>query len=111
MRGRNVPPNQASITLDQTDPNFGDQVTFTVEGADASEFPTIQLQAFQNGVLVFSASHAAFEGGYGYGDPFPLGPSYAWPSGAADGKAILGHRHKHSGKYIEDAETEFPISA
>ncbi len=106
-----MPPSQETITLDQTDPVFESDVTFTVTDANLDEHPTIQLQCFQDGQLVFATAHAAYPGGYGYGDPFKLGPSYAWSGGAAEGHAVLGHRNSHNGKFVVDAETSFAIGA
>lgn len=88
--------------------NYKDTMSF---GYTTSEqYASIQLQCFQNGFLVFSASHAAYEGGYGYGQPFQLGPSYAWSGGAAQCVGILGHRASN-GRYVEDASTNFDVAA
>lgn len=102
--------SKASISLDQPLPvRFGDQVTFTVEGADPTT-GSIQLQAYVDGALVFSAAHMTYPGGYGYGQPFTLGPSASWTGGAAEAVAILGHRRRN-GHYRVDAQTTFPVDA
>lgn len=105
-KGGNMPE---TITLDTPQPvHFQDEVTFTTQTDKPNS--SIQLQCFQDGVLVFAAAHSANPGGYGYGDPFQLGPSSVWTGGAADAVAVLGHRTK-GGKFISDDEVEFPVEA
>jgi hypothetical protein len=93
--------------------HYGDQVRFgfTDSYSDPSggTGPWLQLLCSQNGNLVYSESHAGFEGGYGYGTPFTLGPSVGWQSGGADCSASVGHVAK-TGKYVADATMIFAVA-
>lgn len=104
-----MPPVVETISLDQPLPvAFGDEVTFSVVTDEPAS--TIQLHVYQEDVLVFADSHAAFPGGYGYDDPFTLGPSASWTGGAAEATAMLGHRRKN-GRFVVDAQVSFPVTA
>ena len=89
--------------------SFGQEVTFGYRSSGAT---SIQLQCYQpagSDRLVFSDFRMLFEGGLGYGKAFDLGPSAAWTDGAADCKAMLGHRSK-SGKYMVEASLRFDVA-
>lgn len=74
---------RGELSLDQSDPSFGDTITFTVEVPDGAESPALQLTCYQDGVLVFAA------GGYPLETQFTLGPSSAWQGGTAEAEALL----------------------
>ncbi len=98
----------ASISLDQPAPTFGDAVTFTWDSPQAQ---SIQLHCYQPaGRLVFADARMLYEGGWGYGVPFVLGPSASWTGGDADCTAMLGYRAK-SGHYRILASTSFHVGA
>ncbi len=83
-----------SISLDQTSPAFGDQVTFTYS-PDPS-LGNIVLECFQNGVLVSSEQHGANAEAWSYHNPFTLGGTYLWSSGPANCVArldVIVHGH------------------
>jgi hypothetical protein len=86
---------------------FGDQVAF---GYRSDTAQSIQLQCFKPGTssLVYSTGQLV-TGASGTSDPFRLGPSAAWPDGAADCKALLGHRAR-SGKYMVEARVAFDVA-
>ena len=89
--------------------SFGQPVAF---GYDSDRATSIQLHCFQpvgTTNLVFADSRMLFEGGWGYGEPFYLGPSAAWTEGAATCKAMLGHR-LNSGKYMIEASLTFDVA-
>lgn len=87
---------------------FGQSLTF---GYTSDTAQSIQLRCYQPAdALVFSAAQMLFEGGLGYGQPFTLGPSLAWTSGAASCTASLGHR-SNSGRYVVEATVTFAVGA
>jgi hypothetical protein len=86
---------------------FGSEVMFGYR-SDAAQ--SIQLQCFVGGGLVFADAHMLFEGGWGYGEPFTLGPSVSWTGGAADCTAMLGHRARN-GRYVVEATVGFAVGA
>ena len=68
-------------------PNFNDTVTFDVS-TSCTDYPFITLRCYQNGVVVAAESNNMVHG-FSLGWDFTLGPSPAWPSGAADCIASL----------------------
>ncbi len=97
----------ASIELDQTDPAFGEQITFTYSPDPAPG--NITLEVWQNGVLVSSESHGANAEAWSYHLPFTLGPTYLYQGGPAVAAATLSmivHGHKPENV----AEVTFPVS-
>lgn len=74
---------RGELSLDQSNPAYGDTITFTVSVPDNAESPALQLACYQDGVIVFAA------GGYPLQTEFTLGPSSAWQGGAAEAEAVL----------------------
>ena len=86
--------------LDQM--GFGYQTSYAATDGSG---PWLKLQCYQDGVLVLSDVRAGFEGGYGYGVPFVLGPTVRWIGGDADCTGILGHQGSRN--FVTDATTKF----
>lgn len=104
-------PIDYTIALDQAAPAYLDEVTFTVTPDPAPLW--IELQCFQDGTLVYSEIHSAYDDGtaYGYHLPFLLGPTYLWVGGAADCTASLVAAKKGSISGVHPADTvEFSVS-
>jgi hypothetical protein len=76
----------ALTTTSTSTPHFGDMVTFTISTTETSN-PFVNLNCYQNGILV-SVGWSAFSRG-GTGQDFGL-YSPSWQSGAADCEADLG---------------------
>ncbi len=79
--------NGGTITLDQSDPHFGDQVTFTVS-TDGTDRPWVNARCFQAGELVYEQWHGIYED-YFFEPVFTLGPTPKWTSGGANCVADL----------------------
>ena len=67
-------------------PNWGDQVTFNVS-TTATDRPTVRLECYQNGSLVYTFS-AGFWAGYPWTTTYGLS-SQSWTGGAANCTASL----------------------
>lgn len=76
----------SDITLDQPDPHFGDEVTFTIS-QDRTDYPWVQNVCEQNGV-VYEEWRGMFPG-YPSPGPFVLGPTVNWTEGPAECVARL----------------------
>lgn len=100
--GGNGNGNHATITLDQADLHFGDQVTFTV--STSAERPWVKVQCYQAGERVYFQAHGMFEE-YGFDPVFTLGPTPMWMSGGADCVADLFK--SSDGRVL--ASTEFDV--
>ncbi len=87
-------------------PHFGDLVTFTVS-TTATSNPFVNLNCYQNGVLVMNSWSAFFPGGSG--QDFGL-YSPSWQSGAADCQADLGML-ANNGKWKVLASRSFHVDA
>ncbi|HEY3412772.1 MAG TPA: hypothetical protein VGM51_06910 [Armatimonadota bacterium] len=88
---------------------FGQVMAFGYKSTSAS---SIQLHCYQpagTGRLVFADSQMLSGDASGLSDPFELGPSAAWTSGAATCKGMLGHR-SNSGKYIVEDSVTFDVA-
>ena len=70
-----------------TEAHFGARVTFTLS-TTATDKPFVHLRCYQGGALVGEGRQGFFEGALG-NQWFVLGPTPAWPSGAADCTAAL----------------------
>ncbi len=100
-------PNDATITVNETDLNWGDTCTFSYElpGHPAPKGKIgITLDAFQDGVLVYGG------GGWPIPDPFVLKSNF-WTSGAAHCIATLLDIDMGNGRRRELAVTEFDVAA
>ena len=99
-----------TVTVSPDGPySFGQTVYVTT---DAPVYPNntgpwISLECYQDGFKVGGADHAGFAGGWYYGDPFYLGPSQMWPSGAADCTVTVWHNS--SRKIVVDARTSLHV--
>lgn len=69
--------------------------------------PYIWLRCSQGGTEVLATDHAGFPTGWYYGDPFYLGPTQMWTSGAADCTVSVVHRARN--KFILDAQQSFHV--
>lgn len=87
--------------------NYLDAVSFG--HTSNNDAPWLVLECYQNDRLVFWQNRAGFEGGFGYGQPFTLGPSLAWTGGEADCVGILGHYHRKTGRFMQDATVDFHV--
>ena len=67
----------------------------------------ISMKCTQNGVVVGTADHANFPGGWYYQSPFQLGPSLSWTSGAADCNFKVWHYSRN--KQVTDASTTIHV--
>lgn len=76
-----------TIVLDQSDPHFGDQVTFTVS-TDRTDYPWVFARCYQSGELVYDQRHGLYEG-YRFEPVFTLGPTPRWTGGGANCVADL----------------------
>ena len=90
-------------------PNYGDKVNFNVStNADQTY---VDLQCFQNGVLVAEGWHGFWPGALDYGWSFGLS-SPVWKSGAADCTAYVKHYTGHGSKpFTTLASTTFHVNA
>ena len=95
--------------------NVGDSVAFgyttSFSDPEQNRGPWLRLECYIDGSLVYFETRAGFEGGYRYGEPFSLGPSLAWPSGAADCEGVLGHMHHKNGRFVTEASVDFDVAA
>ena len=87
-------------------PSFGQTITFNVSTTETSN-PFVNVNCYQNGVLVMNSWSAFFPGGTG--QDFGL-YSPAWQSGAANCKADLGMLASN-GKWKVLASTSFAVNA
>ena len=87
-------------------PNYGDTITFNVN--DSASFPSVQLDCYQNGGLVYT-SVRGFYPTYSWTDNYDLKGGY-WSNGAADCTATLYHTAKN-GRNITDATLKFHVNA
>ena len=89
-------------------PNWSDSVNFTVStNADQTY---VDLQCFQNGVLVAEGWHGFWPGALDYGWNFGL-DSPVWKSGAADCTAYVKHYTGHGhNPYTTLASTTFHVN-
>ena len=100
-------PAGSPVTASSTSaPQFGDAVTFTVS-TTATTNPFVNLNCYQNGVLVMNSWAAYFTSGSG--QVFGL-YSPSWQSGAADCQADLGMLASN-GKWKVLASTSFNVGA
>ena len=97
--------NGSSITLDQTDPQFGDQVTFTISAS--FDNPWVRARCYVSGALVYEQWHGMYEG-YRFEPVFTLGPTPSWPGGGANCVADLIERSNN--KTTVRASTSFDVS-
>jgi len=88
-------------------PNVGDAVKFTVSSTATTQ-PFVNLQCFQNGVLVANGWKGYFEGSLDRDWSFGLG-SGAWQSGAAECTAWVKMYTKQGWKQL--ASTSFHVDA
>ena len=101
LAGQSSPAGAAAIT-----PQFGQSITFAVS-TNATSNPFVNLNCYQNGVLVMNSWSAFFPGGTG--QAFGL-YSPAWKSGAANCTADLGMLASN-GRWKVLASTSFTVSA
>jgi hypothetical protein len=102
-------PSTATVTSNQSDPHYGDTVTFSVTGADTSLPLQIQLQCFQSGTIVYGETEW-------YDHTFVLGGSISpWmmnDGGAADCTATLFYWTFHPTQVFNSlATTGFSVAA
>lgn len=83
------------------------QLTTDVPAYPDGAGPYIWLKCYQGSTLVLAMDHAAFPGGMYYGDPFWLGPTQSWSSGAADCTAKVVHLSGN--RIVVDGETSFHV--
>lgn len=88
-------------------PNFGDAVKFDVTSTATTE-PFVNLQCFQNGVLVANGWKGYFEGSLDSDWSFGLG-SGAWRGGAAECTAWVNMYTTHGWQRL--ASTSFHVDA
>ena len=88
-------------------PNWGDVVTFNVS-TTATTQPYVNLQCFENGVLVANGWNGFFNGALNTSQNFGLN-SGAWTGGAADCTAWLDMYTKQGWKQL--ASTGFHVDA
>lgn len=87
-------------------PDFGDTVTFNV--STSASWPSVQLDCFQNGGLVYTATRG-FYPTYMWSDDYPLDGGY-WTGGAASCTATLYTTNKN-GSSTTLASVSFPVGA
>jgi hypothetical protein len=94
------------LAASTTAPQFGQTITFTVS-TTATTNPFVNLNCYQNGLLVMNSWSAFFPGGtdqnFGLYSP-------AWQSGAANCQADLGMLTSN-GKWKVLASTSFNVNA
>lgn len=91
---------------------YGDSFWFITEGAGTD---WVKFKAYQPGkggeeVLVYSAVHALFPGGFNYGVPFQCGPSMRWVGGAASCVGEVGYMAR-KGRWVTDTSVAFHVGA
>jgi hypothetical protein len=104
-----MPASPASSPLTASSPStphFGNMVTFNVSTTETNN-PFVNLNCYQNGVLVMNSWSAYFPGGSG--QAFGL-YSPSWQSGAANCQADLGML-ANNGKWKVLASTSFNVDA
>ena len=93
--------------------HHGDEISFgftTNHWDDVTNTgPWLRLQCYRGGTEVLWANRAGFDGAYGYGLPFNLGPTLAWPDGEADCVGVLGHYHPKNGRFVVEADVDFHV--
>jgi|tagenome__1003787_1003787.scaffolds.fasta_scaffold20002726_1 hypothetical protein len=89
-------------------PNWGDLVTFNVSTTDTTQ-PFVNLQCFQNGVLVANGWNGFFAGALNTTRNFGLN-SGVWQSGAADCTAYVDKSTSRGG-WQQLASTSFHVDA
>lgn len=87
---------------------FGGEVSASTT-VPAELYPWISMECSQNGVVVGTASHAAFPGGAYYGTPFSLGPTRSWSGGAAD--CTFSVVHVARTRVVTDASVSIHVDA
>jgi len=103
------PGSGATITISDSDPHFGEYVSFDVEAGE--QFPWIECQCFNvdTGELVYSQVEAGFNHGQ---VPFPslfeLGPTSLWREGPAHGHATAFLSTRNNRRKVL-AETSFEV--
>lgn len=93
-------------TGDPVSPSIGDEVKFTFEVDDA--YPTIEVRCYQGDTLVYAETHGMWPDSYNHDKAWQLGPTSVWPSGDAEGVAVL-KVHQHGTKLRDVAETTFIV--
>ena len=101
LSGQSSPPGAAAVT-----PQFGQSVTFDVS-TTATSNPFVNLNCYQNGLLVMNSWSAFFPGGTN--QDFGL-YSPAWQNGAANCTADLGMLTSN-GKWKVLASNSFQVNA
>ena len=94
----------STIVLDQTDPHFGDQVTFTISTSVAK--PWVRARCYQGGSLVYEQWHGMYPD-YLWDPVFTLGPTPSWTSGGASCMADMLDRSRR--KDVVLASTTFDV--
>ena len=102
-----APTWTAATAASTSTPHFGDMVTFTVS-TTATNNPFVNLNCYQNGILVMNSWSAFFPGGLGDGNYGRYSPS--WKCGAAECRADLGLL-ANNGKWKVLASTSFHVDA
>ena len=99
-------PSASPLTASSTAAQFGDTITFSVSTSETSN-PFVNLNCYQNGVLVMNSWSAFFPGGanqnFGLYSP-------SWQSGAASCTADLGMQTSN-GRWKVLASNSFDVSA
>jgi len=94
---------QTSIKLNESDPSYGDEVTFTVVTNKTND-PFVQLDCFQSGQLVARQTKHANE-------VFHLGPSELWQGGAAEAEATAMYYDGRKGTLRPIDSIQFAVAA
>lgn len=77
-----MPPNKASITVNETELHYGDSISFTYQDPKPQGHTGIDIKCYQDGQLVYNAGY------WPIADSYPLS-SGIWTGGAAQGTADL----------------------
>lgn len=96
----------ATVSVSPGPYTFAQTVQVTTD-APTGLYPWLALSCTQNGQVVGTATHAAFPGGYYYGQPFSLGPSLAWTGGGAD--CTFTAEHLTNGRLVVDGRTTIRV--
>lgn len=95
-----MPKSAYTLTLSPEAPAHLDTVTASTD-APESAYPTVQINASQNGRPVLAVERGLYPGGWEYGDPIVF-DSTLWVTGPADCRAALYVARPNGNRYLAD---------
>ena len=110
LAGKPARSGSYQVWIDQPGPYvFGDAITVTTNAPvyPNNTGPWVDLMCYQGSDKVLGTTHAGFDGGWYYQDPFWLGPTQLWTGGDAECKVVVTHQQRN--KFVTDATLTFHV--